>query len=57
VFVVPLFHEAGANTLLALTEVEDVPVYVPDWLPPDRQRTYYATRIVLEGYAEDVAAP
>lgn len=43
------FHAAGANTLLALTEVEDVPDYVSDWLPPQDQRTYYATRLTLEG--------
>ncbi len=56
-YVVPQYHEAGANTLVALTETEDLPVWVPDWLPPQEQRTYFATRIVLEGYAEDVAAP
>jgi hypothetical protein len=51
-WVKPRFHAAGANTLIALTEVEDLPTYVPDWLPPERQRTYYGTRIGLEGYAE-----
>lgn len=56
-YVVPRYHEAGANTLIAVTETEDLPTYVPDWLPPAEQRTYYATRIVLEGYAEDVATP
>lgn len=51
-WVVPRFHAAGGNTLIALTEVEDLPTYVPDWLPPAEQRTYYGTRISLEGYAE-----
>jgi hypothetical protein len=51
-WVQPRFHAAGANTLIALTEVEDLPTYVPDWLPPERQRTYYGTRIALEGFAE-----
>lgn len=44
-------HEAGANTTVGITETEDLPAYVPDWLPPSEQRTYYATRIALEGYA------
>lgn len=42
---------AGANTTLELVAVDDIPVYVPDWLPPERQRSYYATRITLEGFA------
>ena len=32
-------------------ETTDVPDYVPDWMPPAEQRTYYASRIVLEGLA------
>lgn len=31
-------------------DVEDEPSYVPDWLPPNEQRTYYASRITLEGF-------
>lgn len=42
-------HGAGANTTIAVTEVEDIPDYIPDWLPPNIQRTYYASRITLEG--------
>ena len=45
------YHAAGANTLLAVTEVRDEPAYVPEWLSPENQRTYYATRIELEGFA------
>lgn len=44
------YHAAGANTLLELIEVEDQPTYVPDWLPPERQKTYYGTRLALRGY-------
>jgi hypothetical protein len=45
------YHAAGANTLIAVTDVDDLPDYVPEWIPPDQQRTYYATRISLEGLA------
>lgn len=45
------FHQAGVNTLCAVTDTEDVPDYVPPWMPPERQQVYYATRITLEGYA------
>jgi hypothetical protein len=45
------YHAAGANTLLGVTETEDLPNYVPEWLPPDRQLVYYATRITVEGLA------
>ena len=45
-------HAAGANTQIQVTGTEDVPNYVPDWLPPEQQRTYYASLITLEGYAE-----
>lgn len=43
------YHQAGANTMLGLTAVEDIPDYVPEWLPPAEQKTYYASRITLEG--------
>jgi hypothetical protein len=45
------FHAAGANTLVAVADTEDIPNYVPEWMPPERQLVYYATRITLEGYA------
>ncbi len=44
-------HEAGGNTTLAIVDIEDIPAFVPDWLRPDLQRTYYATRFALEGLA------
>jgi hypothetical protein len=45
------YHEAGANTLVSVNEVEDLPTYVNDWMSPERQNTYYAMRIGLEGLA------
>lgn len=45
------FHAAGANTLISVTEIEDLPSFVNEWVPPERQKTYYATRIALEGLA------
>lgn len=45
------YHQAGPNTLIGATETEDDPNYVPDWLPPEQQRVYYATRLTLEGLA------
>lgn len=42
-------HAAGANTTIGLVEVQDEPTFVPDWLPPPEQKTYYATRLSLEG--------
>lgn len=47
------YHAAGANTLVAVVATEDDPTYVPDWLPPEQQRDYYATRITVEGFASD----
>ena len=45
------FHEADPNTEVAIVSVNDDPTFVPDWLPPAAQRTYYATRLTLEGLA------
>lgn len=45
-------HAAGANTTIGLVAVADEPTYVPDWLPQERQRIYYGTRLTLRGYAE-----
>jgi hypothetical protein len=45
------FHAFGANTLVAGVSVDDEPNYIPDWVPPEQQRSYYATRIALEGFA------
>lgn len=47
-------HAAGANTTIAAVEVSDEPAWAPDWIPRDGEqfRSYYATRITLEGYAQ-----
>jgi hypothetical protein len=45
------FHAASGNTVIGLVAIEDDPSYVPDWLQPEEQRTYYATRLTLEGLA------
>lgn len=46
------FHQAGEQTLIEAIEINDEPSFVPDWIPPGEQRTYYGTRITLEGFAE-----
>ena len=46
-------HSAGTNTEIAAVTVEDDPEFTPTWQPPEVQRTYYATRISLEGLALD----
>jgi len=50
-WVIDRYHSAGANTIAEVVEFEDIPAFVPDWLPPNEQKTYYATRIALEGFA------
>ena len=47
------FHAAGGSTLVGAVSTEDLPSYVPDWLPPEQQRTYYGTQVNLEGLALD----
>ena len=44
------YHAAGANTLVEVPDYEDLPDFVPEWLPPAEQKTYYGTRIALEGF-------
>lgn len=51
-WAVDRYHEAGANTLIAVVGYEDDPTYVPEWIVPrEAQRTYFATTITLEGLA------
>lgn len=50
-WVTARYHEAGANTIVAVTETEDLPNYVPEWMPPEQRLVYYATRLTLEGLA------
>ena len=46
-------HEAGANTTIGLVSMDDEPGWTPDWTPANTTApaVYYATRIVLEGFA------
>lgn len=46
-------HQADPNTLIGAVAVADDPTYVPDWLRPELQRTYFATVISVEGFASD----
>jgi hypothetical protein len=50
-YVATQFHAAGANTLIATASLEDEPDFTTDWMPLEQQRTYYATRITLGGFA------
>lgn len=42
------FDENMVNYSIA---VEDLPAWVPEWVPPAEQKTYYASEITLEGFA------
>lgn len=42
---------SGANTVSGVVSLEDDPRYTPDWLPPERTLSYYATVLTLEGHA------
>jgi len=44
---------AGPNSVLLSMVVDDVPNYVPDWVPERDQLTYFATLITLEVDIED----
>jgi hypothetical protein len=50
-WVTDRYHAAGPNTIVGITEIVDDPTYVPDWQQPAEQRTYFATRVSLEGLA------
>ncbi len=43
-------HQAGGNSLIWLAETQDLPDYVPEWIVPEQQKTYYATEITLGGF-------
>ena len=43
-------HAAGGERTFGGVSTEDVPDYIPDWMSPEQQRTYFGTRIVLQGY-------
>ena len=44
-------HANDPNATIGLVAVEDDPGYVNDWARPENQRTYFATRLTLEGFA------
>lgn len=44
------YHAASNNSVLGVVETADEPNYVPDWLPENEQRSYYATVLTLEGF-------
>lgn len=46
-------HAAGARSLLSPRTLDDLPAWVPDWMPEEQQRSYYATEITLEGFVTD----
>lgn len=50
-YVIEHLDEIDPNTTISGVSVTDIPVYRPDWFPEDRQETYFATLVTLEGYA------
>jgi hypothetical protein len=42
-------HAIDPKTTVAVVSITDDPTFVPEWLAPEYQRTYYATRFTLEG--------
>lgn len=47
------YHAAADNTVLEISATQDEPNFVPDWLPAEAQRHYYATIFALEGLSLD----
>lgn len=48
-----LSHSAGPNSQLDVVAIDDDPSFVADWIPAERVRLYYATRITFEGFVMD----
>ncbi len=44
-------HAAGDTTVLEPRAIEDDPNFVADWMPPERQRSMFASTLTLEGFA------
>lgn len=42
--------KADPRSVIASVAFQDVPNFIPEWLPPEQQASYYATRIAVEGY-------
>jgi hypothetical protein len=43
-------HAAGGNRTFGGASADDEPNYVPEWLRPEEQRVYFATRVTLQGF-------
>jgi hypothetical protein len=43
-------HQADPHAIIGGVAFQDIPNFIPDWIPPAEQASYYATRIALEGY-------
>lgn len=43
-------HEPGANRTIGVVSIDDEPDWINDWMKPELQHVYYATRVVLEVY-------
>ena len=54
-WVTDRYDAAGASTTIAVVEMVDEPAWTPDWRPANITNgpnpTYYATRVILEGFA------
>jgi hypothetical protein len=44
-------HAAGGSTVLEPRSIEDDPNFVADWMPPERQKSLFASTLTLEGFA------
>lgn len=44
------FHQAGANTMIGSARAEDLPEFIPTWLPPEQQKVYYGVRFEFGGF-------
>lgn len=52
-YVESLSHAAGENSVLDVVLIDDDPAFFADWLPAERVRAYYATKITFEGFISD----
>ena len=44
-------HAAGGTTVLEPRSIDDDPNFVADWMPPERQQSFFASTLTLEGFA------
>lgn len=52
-FVTANKHQAGGATLVTVTQVEDLPAYIPDWLNLETPPIFYASRVTLTGFVAE----